>query len=279
MSSLASLLKHQPVAILDGATGTEVERRGYSISDSKLWSAKYLVKNPQVLKDIHFDYYRAGADICTTATYQASIKGLINEGVSPSDTSNIFKAAANVCADARDLFWTEYCNNVKNDQDSDSLKANFKFPSRHKPLVAYSCGAFGASMSDGSEFTGDYAEHTTVEQLISHHRERLDPIRGHPGIDLLAFETIPCIQEAEAITRLLSTGGYGIPAWVSFSCKDGEHTCHVERIGMQLGIVGRALHLHSLSLPGLLRLLRCGWSQGQQLLVDVVGQPLNTSKS
>jgi homocysteine S-methyltransferase len=153
MSSITSLLNHQHIAILDGATGTEIERRGYSINDTKLWSAKFVIHNPQVLKDIHFDYYNAGADICTTATYQASVKGLIDEGVSPSDTSSIFKAAADICADARDKFWTEYCNPASKD-GSDNLANHPDFPSRHKPLVAYSCGAYGASLSDGSEFTG-----------------------------------------------------------------------------------------------------------------------------
>ena len=66
----ASILRYQSAVILDGATGTELEARKVQINDSKLWSAKLLVSDPQVLKDIHADYYRAGADVCTTSSYQ-----------------------------------------------------------------------------------------------------------------------------------------------------------------------------------------------------------------
>jgi homocysteine S-methyltransferase len=67
---LSSILGYQKVVILDGATGTELEARNVQINNSKLWSAKLLLTDPTVLKDIHADYYGAGADICTTASYQ-----------------------------------------------------------------------------------------------------------------------------------------------------------------------------------------------------------------
>lgn len=75
-------------------------------------------------------------------------------------------------------------------------KANTDFIAggRHRPLVAYSCGAYGASLADGSEFSGGYCDHMTEEQLMDFHRSRLDPVKGHPAIDMLAFETIPCLK-------------------------------------------------------------------------------------
>ena len=69
---LASILAHKSVVILDGATGTELEARKVQINNSKLWSAKLLISDPSVLKGIHADYYKAGADVCTTASYQVS---------------------------------------------------------------------------------------------------------------------------------------------------------------------------------------------------------------
>lgn len=41
-------------------------------------------------------------------------------------------------------------------------------------------------------------------------------------VDLLAFETIPCLKEARAVSRLLRTEGFGIPAWISFSCRNSS---------------------------------------------------------
>lgn len=80
-SSLQSLLSSQAAVITDGALGTELERRGITISSGKLWSAQLLITDPGVLADIHADYYAAGADICATATYQASMQGFAGEGV------------------------------------------------------------------------------------------------------------------------------------------------------------------------------------------------------
>lgn len=60
MTAFESLLRHQPVAFLDGGLGTELERRGVVINNTRLWSASLLLHNPAVLQDIHYDYFKAG---------------------------------------------------------------------------------------------------------------------------------------------------------------------------------------------------------------------------
>jgi S-methylmethionine-dependent homocysteine/selenocysteine methylase len=57
------------VLLLDGATGTELQRRGVDTS-LPLWSARALLEAPAVLKAIHADYAAAGADIITTNTFR-----------------------------------------------------------------------------------------------------------------------------------------------------------------------------------------------------------------
>jgi homocysteine S-methyltransferase len=47
--------------------------------------------------------------------------------------------------------------------------------------------------------------------------------------DLLACETIPSLLEARALARLLAEFP-ARTAWISFSCRDGEHTNHGERL-------------------------------------------------
>jgi homocysteine S-methyltransferase len=42
--------------------------------------------------------------------------------------------------------------------------------------------------------------------------------------DILAIETIPCLEEAKIIVKALKAFPR-MCAWVSFSAKDGEHTC------------------------------------------------------
>ena len=48
------------VVVLDGAMATELEARGCNLADS-LWSAKVLVDNPELIREVHLDYFRAGA--------------------------------------------------------------------------------------------------------------------------------------------------------------------------------------------------------------------------
>lgn len=58
------------------------------------------------------------------------------------------------------------------------------------PLVAGSVGPYGACLHDRSEYTGDYMDHMTREELKAWHRPRVAALLG-AGVDLLAVETIP----------------------------------------------------------------------------------------
>ena len=46
---------------------------------------------------------------------------------------------------------------------------------------------------------GAYADSMTVEQLMRFHQTRLDPVKGHPAIDVLAFETVPCLKVSAGV--------------------------------------------------------------------------------
>jgi homocysteine S-methyltransferase len=80
-------------------------------------------------------------------------------------------------------------------------------------------GPYGASLADGSEYRGNYG--VSMEALKTFHRNRLR-VLVETGADLLACETIPCIDEAVAIMELLPEFPV-VQAWISFSCKDGSH--------------------------------------------------------
>src|SRR5450631_3463732 len=66
--------------VLDGALATELEARGADLQD-ELWSARLLIEQPQLIRAVHLDYFRAGADVATTATYQASFEGFARLGI------------------------------------------------------------------------------------------------------------------------------------------------------------------------------------------------------
>ena len=199
MNNLEKILSRKPVAILDGALATELEARGFDIND-ELWSAKALIEAPELIKAVHLDYLRAGADIITSASYQATIEGFMKRGLSHNEAARLIKLSVEIAKEA--------CANFKN-----------KF-------TAASIGPYGAFLADGSEYRGDYS--ISYEQLRIFHRERLK-ILTETQPDLFACETIPCLIEAKAIVEELKFYPENC-AWVSFSCRDGKHISNGELI-------------------------------------------------
>lgn len=80
-----------------------------------------------------------------------------------------------------------------------------------------SVGPYGASLCDGSEYTGNYIEKINLKELYDWHRPRIQAL-VEGGIDILLFETIPSVSEAKVLLNILSE----FPnqnACLSFSCK------------------------------------------------------------
>lgn len=97
---------------------------------------------------------------------------------------------------------------------------------QEKLLVAGSVGPYGACLHDRSEYTGDYVDSMTIQELMDWHRPRIDALL-QAGVDMLAMETIPAQKEAEALVQLLKEFPTA-KAWLTLSCRDGSHTCHGE---------------------------------------------------
>ena len=68
------------VVILDGGTGTELERRGVQM-DSKAWCGPATLGHLDILKTVHLDYIEAGADVITANTFASSPLMLDHAGV------------------------------------------------------------------------------------------------------------------------------------------------------------------------------------------------------
>ena len=204
-------LAQRPVMVLDGALATELERRGADLNDP-LWSAKCLIEQPELIRAVHLDYFRAGADVATTATYQATFEACARRGIDRPAAAQLMRDTVALAVAARDEFW--------------SIAANRS--GRLRPLVAASVGPYGAMLADGSEYRGHYALDDAA--LADFHRPRLQVLAA-AGADLLACETIPCLREALVLANLLPEFP-GLSAWMSFSCRDGEHTFEGERIAI-----------------------------------------------
>jgi len=74
-ATLRESLARGSLVRLDGATGTELERRGYK-AGLPLWSTHSLLDAPEAVAEIHADYARAGADILTANTFRTQRRTL-----------------------------------------------------------------------------------------------------------------------------------------------------------------------------------------------------------
>ncbi len=68
--------------VIDGGLATELEARGHDLSD-RLWSARVLLTEPDAIEEVHLAYFRAGARVATTASYQATVPGFAGRGTRP----------------------------------------------------------------------------------------------------------------------------------------------------------------------------------------------------
>ena len=200
MGAFKDLLEKQDIIILDGALGTELERQGYDVS-GRLWSAKYLLENPQIIQDLHEDYVRAGSNIITTSSYQASIPAFVEAGLSLDKADDLLKETVFLAQAA-----------VKNVWQGLSLDEQ----QRSYPLIAGSVGPYAAFLADGSEYTGAY--HLSEKEFKDFHRPRIQALLD-AGCDLLALETIPNGAETEALVHLLSEEFPQVEAYLSFTAQ------------------------------------------------------------
>jgi homocysteine S-methyltransferase len=196
---LGALLAGGRTVLLDGGLATELEAGGADLSDA-LWSARLLVEDPDAIARAHIAFFRAGADVAITASYQASFRGFARRGIDEDTAAGLMRRSVGIAREAAAVARGE-----RHERADD------------RPLlVAASVGPYGAFLADGSEYHGRYG--LGVAALRDFHRRRM-AVLLEAGPDLLAIETIPEIEEGEALATLLDE--LDGTAWLSFTCSDG----------------------------------------------------------
>jgi homocysteine S-methyltransferase len=188
VTTLASALAAGPV-VLDGGLSTELEARGHDVT-SALWSARLLRDDPGAIVDAHAAFAAAGAQVATTASYQATFPGFAAAGIDADEARTLMARSVRLARDGAPDGW-----------------------------VAGSVGPYGAYLADGSEYTGDYVAEVSVAELRAFHRPRLEVLAG-AGADVLACETLPAAAEVEALLAELTA--LDVPAWISVSAVTGR---------------------------------------------------------
>jgi S-methylmethionine-dependent homocysteine/selenocysteine methylase len=181
--TLGEALTGGPV-VLDGGVATELERRGHDLSGA-LWSARLLRDDPAAIEAVHAAYAGAGAQVVTTASYQATFEGFARAGLAAGTTERLRRSSVELARRGAPDAW-----------------------------VAGSVGPFGALLADGSEYTGGYATDLGVAGLRRFHRRRMQ-VLAEAGVDVLACETVPAAAEAEALVA--EAQSLGVPIWLSLT--------------------------------------------------------------
>lgn len=207
-NTIAEIIEKNKIMVIDGSMSTALEHLGANLN-SILWTAKALEESPELVKQVHLDYFRAGADCGITCSYQATIPGLMANGSTREEAERLIARSVEIFREAREEWWKE-----------EGEKAG-----RAWPLCLAGIGPYGAYLADGSEYRGHYGVDDSV--LDEFHRRRME-ILHKAGADILLIETQPSLHEA-----LLAAGiaeELGADYWISFSCMDDRHICEGDPI-------------------------------------------------
>ncbi|MFE1961134.1 homocysteine S-methyltransferase [Streptomyces sp. NPDC059479] len=189
--TLAAALAGETV-VLDGGLSNQLMAQGCDLSDD-LWSARLLADGPEQIEAAHTAYVRAGARVLITSSYQATYEGFARRGVARREAAGLLAGSVELARRAGEA-------------------------AEHEVWVAASVGPYGAMLADGSEYRGRYG--LSVRELERFHRPRIEALAA-AGPDVLALETVPDTDEAEALLRAVE--GSGVPVWLSYSVA-GERT-------------------------------------------------------
>ncbi|MGC5007880.1 homocysteine S-methyltransferase [Streptomyces sp. DT203] len=191
--------------LLDGGLSNQLEAQGCDLSD-ELWSARLLLDEDRQIEAAHLAYVRAGAQVLITSGYQATFEGFARRGIGRDRAAELFARSVELARRAGGATDREI-------------------------WVAASVGPYGAMLADGSEYRGRYG--LSVRELERFHRPRIEALAA-AGPDALALETVPDVDEAEALLRAVE--GCGLPVWLSYSVA-GDRTRAGQPLETAFGLV------------------------------------------
>lgn len=186
MTSLQDRLDRGEIVLLDGATGTELERRGVPMNQVA-WSAAANATHPSTVREVHEDYIRAGADVIITNTFASQRHVLELAGLGDQ---------------VREL-------NLRAVQVAQQAREN---AAGGRPVsIAGSISTFYAGLERENAPPSTEARANYLEQA---------ELLAEGGVDLLALEMMQDTEQAAyAVEAAVSTG---LPLWIGLSCKLSE---------------------------------------------------------
>ena len=168
-----------------------MEQLGYNLKN-KLWTGMALISDPDIIKNIHKDYINAGADYISTSTYQVSYDRLKNMGYQSSEIKKVFQKSVDLVKEA-----------IKESGSKKEIK------------IVGSFGPFASYDPNASEYVGKY--NSTDNEIKNFHLNNISIIE-ETDLDIILYETIPCLREIKVLSKVLSQTNKEI--WISITCNE-----------------------------------------------------------
>ena len=179
------------IKLLDGSMSFPLEQLGYNLKN-KLWTGMALISDPDIIKNIHKDYINAGADYISTSTYQVSYDRLQNMGYQSSEIKKVFQKSIDLVKEA-----------IKESRSKKEIK------------IVGSFGPFASYDPNASEYVGKY--NSTDDEIKNFHLNNINIIE-ETDLDIILYETIPCLREIKVLSKVLSQTNKEI--WISITCNE-----------------------------------------------------------
>lgn len=179
------------IKLLDGSMSFPLEQLGYNLKN-KLWTGMALISDPDIIKNIHKDYINAGADYISTSTYQVSYDRLQNMGYKSSEIKKVFQKSVDLVKEA-----------IKESRSKKEIK------------IVGSFGPFASYDPNASEYVGKY--NSTDDEIKNFHLNNINIIE-ETDLDIILYETIPCLREIKILSKILSQTNKEI--WISITCNE-----------------------------------------------------------
>ncbi|MFO8001068.1 MAG: homocysteine S-methyltransferase family protein, partial [Marinilabilia sp.] len=171
------------ICLLDGGTGQEIYNRSRK-SAHPLWSAKVMMESPDIVKEVHKDFIKAGARILTINSYTITPTRLRRDG-DVEWFKKLQLQATEIALKARD--------------ELGSVAENVQIAACLPPLT----GSYVPDERSFAEIKQEYEQIVSIQE---------------PIVDLFLIETIASIKEAKAASEAALDSGK--PVYLSFTLSD-----------------------------------------------------------
>lgn len=172
------------ITLLDGSIGQELVKRSGD-RPTPLWSTRVMIDQPELVGDVHAEYFRRGATVATTNTYAVHRSRLVREGME-TQLADLIDAAVTQAEQARG-------------------SGGGRIAGALGPLLASYRPDLKPDVDEAAE---KFAE--LVELMVDR-------------VDLFLIETVSSVQEAEGALR--GTADSGKPVWLALTVMDDDGTC------------------------------------------------------